>query len=201
MIVKVLGLVFLFIIHIRIPKGKPITDIIRSRYGEAFVSIILKFEKNNYKLQKGYLNLRFLLECKKNNLILKFLQMKLANRHPHNYVDYKKCQIKLLQEEIRAKRKRINILEKDAKKTREELQRTLSCLDFSYTCSSFLVANDKSILHHDNIQKPKLKNHLEILLKEVINDSHDPNKVILNFSSYELSDFEKSVLCKGLNFQ
>ena len=64
----------------------------------------------------------------------------------------------------------------------------------------FLAANDKSVLHHDNIQKPKLKNLLEISLKEVINDSHDPNKVIFNFCSYELSDVEKGVLCKGLNF-
>ena len=64
----------------------------------------------------------------------------------------------------------------------------------------FLVANDKSILHHDNIQKRKLKNLLQLSLKQVINDSHDPNKVIFDFASYELSDVEKSVLCKGLNF-
>ena len=200
MIVKVLGLVFLFITRIRFPKGKSIANIIRSRYGEAFVRKIRKFEKNDYKLRKSHLDLRFLLECKKNNLIPKFLQFKLANRHLHNSVVYKKCQIKLLEEEIRAKRKRINILEKDTKRIKEELQGTVSCLDFSYICSLFLVANDKSILHHDNIQKRKLKNLLEISLKEVINDNHDPNKVIFNFSSYELSDVEKSVLCKGLNF-
>ena len=64
----------------------------------------------------------------------------------------------------------------------------------------FLVANDKSILHRDNIRKWKWKDLLKISLKEVINDSHDPNKVIFNFSSDELSDVEKSVLCKGLNF-
>ena len=64
----------------------------------------------------------------------------------------------------------------------------------------FLVTNDKSILHHENIQKRKLKNLLEVSLKEVINDSHNPNRVIFNFSSYELSDVEKSVLRKGLNF-
>ena len=64
----------------------------------------------------------------------------------------------------------------------------------------FLVANDKSVLHYDNIQKRKLKKHLEISLKEVINDSHNLNKVIFNFSSYELSDVEKSELCKGINF-
>ena len=71
----------------------------------------------------------------------------------HNHVVYKKCQIKLLEEEIRTKRKRMNILEKDTKRIREELQGTLSCLDFSYICSLFLVANDKSILHHGNIRK------------------------------------------------
>ena len=38
------------------------------------------------------------------------------------------------------------------------------------------------------------------MLKEVINDSHHPNKGILNFSYYELSDVEKNVLYKGLNF-
>ena len=200
MIVKVLGLIFLFIIRIRFPKGKSIANNIRSRYGEAFVRKIFKFEKNDYKLRKSHLHLRFLLECKKNNLIPKFLQFKLANRHLHNSVVYKKCQIKLLEEEIRAKRKRINILEKDTKRIKEELQGTVSCLDFSYICSLILVANDKSILHHGNIQKRKLKNLLEISLKEVINDNHDPNKVIFNFSSYELSYVEKSVLCKGLNF-
>ena len=65
MIFKVLSLVFLFIIRIRFPKGKPIADIIRSRYGEALVRKIRKFKKNDYKLRKGHMNLRFLLECKK----------------------------------------------------------------------------------------------------------------------------------------
>ena len=105
-----------------------------------------------------------------------------------------------MEEEIGGKRTRINTLENDAKKIKEELQGKLSCLDFSYICSLFLVTNDKSILHHENILKRKLKNLLEVLLKEVINDSHNPNRVIFNFSSYELSDTEKSVLRKGLNF-
>ena len=37
------------------------------------------------------------------------------------------------------------------------LQGTLSCLEFLYNCSLFLVANDKSISHLGNIQKQKLK--------------------------------------------
>ena len=80
----------------------------------------LKKKKNDYKLQKGHLDLRFLLECEKNNLISKFLQFKLLSRHLHNSRVYKKCQIKLLEEKIKAKRRRINILEKDTKRFRDD---------------------------------------------------------------------------------
>ena len=34
----------------------------------------------------------------------------------------------------------------------------------------------------------------------IFSDSHNPDRVIFNFSSYELTDEEKNVLCKGLNF-
>ena len=80
----------------------------------------------------------------------------ISNRHLKNSYVYKKCQIRLLEEEIKAKQKRINTLERDTQRVKEELQRTLSVLDFSYICSLFLVANGKSILQHDNIQKRKL---------------------------------------------
>ena len=75
---------------------------------------------------------------------------------------------------------------------REELQGILSCLDFSYIYSFFLVANHKSVLHYGNFRKRILKCFLEISLKEVINDGRHPNKVIFNVSSYGSSDVEKS---------
>ena len=116
----------------------------------------------DFILQKCHLVLMFLLDCKNKGVIPKFLRFKLANRHLKSSHVYKKCQIRLLEEEIRSKRKKINTLEKDALRVKEELQRILSVLDFSYICSLFLVANDKSILHHDNIQKRKLQNLLKI---------------------------------------
>ena len=66
MIVKILGMVFLFIICVRFPKGKLIADIIWSKYGEAFVRKIHIFEKNNYKLWKGHLDLRLCTGTEKN---------------------------------------------------------------------------------------------------------------------------------------
>ena len=35
---------------------------------------------------------------------------------------------------------------------------------------------------------------------EVSNVSHDPNKIIFSYSSYNLLTSEKSLLCKSLNF-
>ena len=200
MIVRIIGLVFLFIIRIRFPRGKSIADIIRNRYGEAFVKKIRRFEKCDFKLRKCHLDLRFLLDCKKNGVIPKFLHFKLANRHLNNSHVYRKCQLRLLEEEIKSKRKRINTLENDTQRVKEELQRTFSVLDFSYICSLFLVANDKSNLHPDNIHKQKLQNLLKISSNNTFSDSHDHDRVIFKFSSYKFPDDKKSVLCKGLTF-
>ena len=63
----------------------------------------------------------------------------------------------------------------------------------------FLVANDNFILHHDNMHKQKLQNLPKISSNNIFSDSHNPDRVILNFS-YKLTDDEKNVLCKGLNF-
>ena len=97
-----------------------------------------------------------LLDCKKNGVLPKFLRFKSANRHLNNSQVYRKYQLRLLEEEIKSKRQMINTLENDTQRVKEELQRTFSVLDFSYICSLSLVANDKSILHYDNIHKRKL---------------------------------------------
>ena len=64
---------------------------------------------------------------------------------------YRKCQLRLLEEEIKSEQKRTNTVENDTQRVKEELQRTFAVLDFSYICSLFLVTNDKSILHHDKV--------------------------------------------------
>ena len=85
-------------------------------------------------------------------------------------------------------------MEKDTQAVKEELQGTLFVLDFSCICSLFVVANDKSILHHNNMQKQKLQ---KISSNNIFSDSHNPERVIFIFSSYELTDDKKNVFCKG----
>ena len=56
-----------------------------------------------------------------------------------------------------------------------------------------------------NITVKRIRNkNLTYLVLENSNSclgmSHNPEKVMFNFSSHELSDYEKSLLCKGFNF-
>ena len=76
------------------------------------------------------------------------------------------------------------------------IKNKLSIIDFAYICCLFFVGNDKKIT--------KVK---ETLCKKFINlgfvlpvRSHNPDKIIINHSSYQLSDIEKTVQAKGLNF-
>ena len=73
-------------------------------------------------------------------------------------------------------------------------------LEFSYICSLFLIANDESILHRENIQKRKMQNLLKIFSNNIFSGSHNPERAMFNFSLYELINVEKNLLCKDLHF-
>ena len=71
----------------------------------------------------------------------------------------------------------------------------VSIIDFSHISCLFLVGNNKKILNVKEIHSKKLKEFGMVAgLK-----SHDPDKVIPNYSSYNLLDNEKKLLVKGLN--
>ena len=73
----------------------------------------------------------------------------------------------------------------------------LSFIDLNHVCNIFLIGNDKAILKHKQIQNKKLNN---LRVTTLGNSNHDPDKVVYNFSDYKLSESEKSVLSKGLEF-
>ena len=58
------------------------------------------------------------------------------------------------------------------------------------------MGNDKKIFKTKEIHSKKLKE----LGVNFTTKTHDPDKVIVNYSSYNLSDKEKNLLSKGLNF-
>ena len=71
----------------------------------------------------------------------------------------------------------------------------MNVIDYAHICSIFLISNDEVLTKQKDIQDRKIIGLIKGKGKGI-----DPEKVIFNFSSYVLSDNDKSLLSKGLNF-
>ena len=79
MIVRVLALIFLFLLKLRFSANKLVAEIIRKRYGSESVKRFRKFEKLDFKIRKNEADFQFLQNCHQEGLKPKFLNFKLAN--------------------------------------------------------------------------------------------------------------------------
>ena len=86
-------------------------------------------------------------------------------------------------------------MRKELDNLRSSLQQQTNSIDYVHICSKFLKSNDLKLKSNSVVQQKKFYN----FLKEK-RSTQDPEKVIFNFSKYVLSDCEKSLLTKGLNF-
>ena len=145
MIVKVLTLVFLFLIRLRFPSRKFIAEIIRKRYGRDTVKQLRKFEKLDCKVRKSRGDLEFLKLCQDNGLTPKFLNFKLANRNLRYSNSYKHCQSLLLKEEIRNKVSILARQKKEFDKVKPAIHLKVSIFDFAQVSCLFLVGNDSKL--------------------------------------------------------
>ena len=91
MIIRVLSLVFPFIVRLRFPSDKSIVSVIRSRRNAEIVRQIRRFEKLDFKIRKNEADLEFLQSCQQNNLIPKFLNFKVASSSLQFSRTYKQC--------------------------------------------------------------------------------------------------------------
>ena len=144
MLLKIVGLVFLFIVRLRFPLDKPISVIIRLRYGDSVLKSIRKFEKLDFKIRKLLLDLNFLDSCVVNNVIPRFLHFRTTNAQLQNSASYEECQKLLLQEEMANKRAQLEVTKLDFKKLKKELFGIMSVFDYLYITSLFLDGNVKS---------------------------------------------------------
>ena len=111
---------------------------------------------------------------------------------------YKQCQRQLLKQDIKEKMSISSKQKKEFTALKKLIKNKLSIIDFAdiYICCLIFVGNDKKITKVKETHCKKLKN----LGLASPTRSHNPDKVIINHSSYHLSDIEKTVLAKGLNF-
>ena len=85
---------------------------------------------------------------------------------------------------------------KELDKVKSAIQSKVSILDFAHVSRLFLVGNDSRLSKVRDVHNKKLHN----LGLESRYECHDPDKLIFNYSSYKLSDLEKRLLAKGLNY-
>ena len=190
----------LFIACIRFTDSESLIGVLRKRYHRDLVNEVRTLDEIVFKLKKAILDLDFLISCRKNSVFPKFLQFKVSNKQLRASKAYISCQKRLLNQEVNNKQKAVKMLQEKVIEVKKSLNCKMNYIDYVHVCNTFLVSNNKNISKVKETQDKKLCN---LLLKNIGKNSdtcQDPDKVIFNFSSYNLNDHEKLVLCKGLNF-
>ena len=104
--------------------------------------------------------------------------------------------MKLLREEISVEKFKVKTFEKDFLVLKRKLRETLGIIDYTHLCCLVLNKSDRKLKHQQDIHSKKLSD----LGFENSQTSHDPDKVIFNYSSHVLTKSEKSLLWKALDF-
>ena len=154
-VLRVITLVFLFLVKCKFPTQFSIISILRKRYGENLVKSVRKLEKLDLKHKKAQVDLEFLQSYLK-NVIPKFLRFKLANRHLSSSHAYNICQKRLLNEEISNKHKLVRRLAFNLTSLKNGLKCVLNIIDFVHTTTVFLTSNNKNILKVRKVQGKKI---------------------------------------------
>ena len=98
----------------------------------------------------------------------------------------------MLREKISVKKSKVKTFEKEFIMLKRKLKETLGIIDYTHICFLFLNKNDRKLEHQLYIHS---KNLLDLGF-ENSQTSHDPDKVIFNFSSHILSESEKAYFVK-----
>ena len=128
------------------------------------------------------------------------MQFRVANKSLQRSQAYQNCLNHLLLAEINNKKKNLKVLVNELSSVKGNLLRILNFLDFNHVCNVIVSNNKKSILKCRYTHKKKLRDLIPGYEVNPTRFSHGSNKVIFKFSSYALTEYEKSLLCKGLRF-
>ena len=168
------------------------------RYGQATLDTFRALERSSVKHAKCLVDLKFLSTCRDADLVPVFLQFKLSSRRLGSSAEVLRTRRRLLTVEINAKERDIRRLEEQMATFRSRLKDIVWRIDFIYyinviqrTCEvskmKWAVTHERKLLNLRAHSRPDIARL-------------DPESVITNLSSYELSDLEKRALAKGLKF-
>ena len=193
--IRVIALVFTFLIKLRFPPKKGFVQVMKHRYGTPVLGQYRKLERLDYKLRKLNLDLDFLQTCKQHETIPKFLKCKVYNYHVSSTIFYKSFQFRLLDFEIKHKLRLIRRTETELEKIRDEFSQNVSHLDFTILHNRLLSSNETKSRAAKVIHQRKL---LDLNINPFANV--DLNKVIINLSKRKLTSDETTILSHGLSF-
>ena len=106
----------------------------------------------------------------------------------------RRCQIKLLRGEIYSKKFVVRKLDRESKLLYNNVKSNLNLIDFHHVLNISLISNEKELEQIKFRHLSKLKNLIPNFTWDLVaTSSHDPDKVIFNFSSYELSSSDEDL--------
>ena len=176
-----------FIIRLRFPQGKPISQVITRRYGRQTWLSVRNWEKHLKKWEKVKLDIIFLERCIQYDIIPKFIRFKLCNNLLQRSSFYKEWQSHLLHMELKNKRR----MEVKCK------ENVLNCHDVLKQSISFIDLNHLLYFVHNNAGNYKSQisiTHAQKLYRlgafyKLPQANH--NNTIINLSSKSLTNREK----------
>ena len=189
-------LCILFLLRLRFPANQPLSSTILRRYGHPVLLVFRKCEKLCIRVNKLKCDLEFLEICKAYEAIPRFLRFKLYKKNLYDSKLYKSWQFKLLDLEIKNKIKSIGRAEREYDDILRSLSSVVSWLDC--VCLKQKIANNSSKAI-DKAKKVHGKKHFDLGLPEKFSVI-DPDKVVTNVSSRQLTKDEKFALQFGLEF-
>ena len=122
-----------------------IVKILRRSYGGGLIKKVQKLDKFDFKHRTALLNLEFLQSCKKEKLIPKFLQVKIANKRLESFEAFLNCQRRLLNQEISTKYKTVWTLYNKITSMKNSLHSEKIFIDYVHVVTKFFMLNDKDI--------------------------------------------------------
>ena len=188
-------LVFLFLIRLRFPIGKPLPEVIGNRYGRPALQTFRRAEKNHFRLRKLECDLQFLNLCENYGTIPSFIKFKVYNPKFTSSHRYRSWLFDLLNHEIKSQKKKLSRCIREYESALDSLKSCVSWFDFK--CLSTLIGSntDKKLIGVRNTHKRKLLN-LGIDTSKKVN----PNNVIFNLSSRNFTKDEMELLSLGMDF-
>ena len=192
---RIITLVFTFLIRLRFPPRLGFTQVLTNRYGPESLSLYRNFEKLDLKLKKTNLDLNFLLTCKRHSVIPKFLYFKTYNYNIQSTDFYKSFQFRLLDYEIKQKRRLINIIQPKLDLAQNSFKNKISHFDYIILYNRMSRSNDNNCLNTSKVHHKKLS-----ALGISPDFKVDADKVVINLSNRNLTTDEKNILAHGPNF-